>query len=90
VLAAELYDNNSKLWKVIMTGWKPTPIPGTSGDVTIGYGGPGDQLAMMWDVENQHLQVAVQYDTKVNEDVPARYRDLQRWATPAGLAQVMQ
>jgi hypothetical protein len=85
----DLYDAELHLWKIGPSIYRPMPIPGTSGDVATGAGGPGDGDYTFWDVQNNHMSLDIQSDGQINENAKG-YDDYNRWATPGGMAQVMQ
>ena len=88
----ELYDANLKLWKI---GQWATPdaarVPGVPGGLAPGLGG----YAVVWDVQGDHMTMATSFNDNgdsyyVNGNVPKDYQNVTRYATPAGLSQIMQ
>ena len=86
----DLYDRSLKLWKIGPSVYRPMALPRTDGDVAVGAGGPGDGEYTFWDVQNMHLTFDIQIGAQINENAPKSYDDFVRWATPAGMVQVMQ
>jgi len=86
----DLYDSSAKLWKGILNIYFPTPLPGSPGDYVTALGGPGNICSSLWDIQNNHITLAIMYNTKINSEVPHQYWDSYRWGTPAGMSQVMQ
>ncbi len=86
----DLYDSNAKFWKGILNIYYPTPMPGSPGDYVTALGGPGNICSELWDIQNNHITLAIMYNTKINAEVPHQYWDSYRWGTPAGMSQVMQ
>jgi hypothetical protein len=85
----DLYDAGLHLWKTGPSIYKPMPLPGTTGDVATGLGGPGDGDYTFWDVQNNHLTLDIQSDGQVNGDAKS-YDDFVRWGSAAGMQQVME
>lgn len=88
----DLYDSNMQLWKLLLGG---TPdgarVPGVSGGMAPGLGG----FLEIWDLQNDHMSVATsmhdaQYAYFVNSDAPKEYQNYTKYASPAGLMQIMQ
>ena len=86
--AEDLYDIGLKYWKVAFVFEKPTPIPGTGGDV---YVSDGDQFQFMADLQNAHVTDSPSSQLRLDSDVPAQYRDnVERYGWPSGLDQITQ
>ena len=84
----EDYDVNGKLWKLIINWPTPIKIPGTNGDEVLGQ--QGSTIENIMDMENRHLTFVMESIGKFNSDIPAHYRDVKRFADPAGLWDVMR
>jgi hypothetical protein len=83
----DLYDQNLKYWKFDQNLYKATKIPET-GEMAFASGTTAGWFTMV-DLQNDHESVAW-IKAYFGGDVPAQYRDYNRWGTPGGLAQVMQ
>jgi hypothetical protein len=89
-LAEDIYDSNMKLWKVVWVGLTPGPIDN--------YGqqfGQCDIIENYWDVQNDHVSYVESYNPSGNcftwdSAIPAQYRNVTKYATPAGLSQLMR
>ena len=84
----EDYDVNGGLWKLIINWPRPIKIPGTGGDEVLGQ--QGTTIENIMDMENRHLTFVMESIGKFNSDMPAHYRDVKRFADPAGLWDVMK
>jgi hypothetical protein len=83
----DLYDANGKLWKTGPALNHIQPVPGGGEAVVV----PAGAWYELWDVENGHASISVPMQlSRLTSDVQPRYLNLQRYATPAGLDQVMQ
>jgi hypothetical protein len=91
-VAEDIYDSNMKLWKVVWLG-------STSGQLD-NY---GEQLGVCgvmenyWDVQNDHVSYISSYNSTTpgrcilwDSQVPKQWANVQKYATPAGLAQLMR
>jgi len=85
----DLFDAGLHLWKTGPSIYKPMPLPGTTGDVATGVGGPGDGDYTFWDVQNNHLTLDIQSGGLINGDAKS-YDDFVRWGSAAGMQQVME
>lgn len=84
---ADLYDANGKLWKTGPALNHIDPVPGGGEAVVV----PAGAWYELWDLENGHASVSVPMQpAKLASEVPARFMNLERYTTPAGLDQVMQ
>ncbi len=83
----DLYDQNLKYWKFDQNLYKATRIPET-GEMAFASGTTAGWFTMV-DLQNEHESVAW-IKAFFGGDVPAQYRDYNRWGTPGGLSQVMQ
>ena len=84
---ADLYDANGKLWKTGPALNHIDPVPGGGEAVVV----PAGAWYELWDLEHGHASVSVPMQpAKLASEVPARFMNLERYTTPAGLDQVMQ
>jgi hypothetical protein len=84
----DLYDKNGKLWKTGPEVNYPLAVPGANGEQLALPAGAWSEL---WDLQNVHSSISVPMEpAKFTEDVAAKYKSIERYATPAGLDQVMQ
>lgn len=83
----EDYDANGRLWKLIINWPSPVTIPGTK-DVTLPT--QGSTIEDIIDMQNDHLTFIPESPAKINQDMQPLYRNIQRYAAPGGLDQVMQ
>ena len=88
----DLYDNNMKLWKTALLAVPDAAsVPGVPGGRAPGL----DGFFTMWDVQNQHLTLITGLNEKgegylINSDAPKEFQDYTKYATPAGLSQIMR
>ncbi len=82
----DAYDNSNKLWKIIVhfsaiykfrNGEQMLPMEGNA--VSVGF-----------DVQNDHFTNTFEAPVSLNEDVPQQYQNLQRYAHPSALNEVMR
>jgi hypothetical protein len=91
-VAEDIYDANMKLWKVVWTAGTPGPLdnygeqPGACGIVE-----------NYWDVQNDHVSYITNFNPAQpgkcalwDSKVPPQWNNVQKYATPAGLAQLMR
>ena len=77
-----------KPWKVTVNRFGPIPVNDGFGGAAIS---PGDSNPTIYDIQNVHAGLVFQKQVAdANSAVPAQYLDVQRYATPGGLAQVMR
>lgn len=88
ILWADVYDQQEKLWKMISISYAPVPIPGTDGDASLAS--QGDGYFTSWDIQNKHSSLGLETNSRYNTDVSSGYRDVQRWAMPSGLNEMMK
>jgi hypothetical protein len=89
-LAEDIYDSNMKLWKVVWVG--------VSAGTIDNYGEQFGSCGIMenyWDVQNDHVSYIMSYNPSGNcftwdSAIPQQYRNVTKYATPAGLAQLMR
>jgi hypothetical protein len=87
-LFVDLYDNSLKPWKVTVNRYGPIPINDGLGGIAIS---PGDSNPTIYDIQNVHAGLVFQKQVAdANSAVPVQFRDVQRYATPGGLAEVMR
>jgi hypothetical protein len=87
-LFVDLYDSSLKPWKVTVNRFGPIPVNDGFGGAAIS---PGDSNPTIYDIQNVHAGLVFQKQVAdANSAVPAQYLDVQRYATPGGLAQVMR
>jgi Protein of unknown function (DUF1329) len=87
--ALEMFDKADKFWKAEIPGYYPIPVPG---------GAPGDKTynsftnweTLIADFQLEHWNVPYFGDVQLNNDVPQKFRNTVRYATPGGLDQIMQ
>jgi hypothetical protein len=84
----ESFDLSLKLWKVSWVAQRQVKDP------AIGFV-PGPVTSTVWDVQNDHMtNVSTQDkfgdDLLPNSAAPMEYRDFNKYATPGGLAQILQ
>jgi len=87
-LFVDLYDSSLKPWKVTVNRFGPIPVHDGFGGVAIS---PGDSNPTIYDIQNVHAGLVFQKQVAdTNSAVSAQYLDVQRHATPGGLAEVMR
>jgi hypothetical protein len=87
-LFVDLYDNALKPWKVTVNRFGPIPVNDGHNSVVLT---PGDANPTIYDLQNNHTTLAFQQIVAAaNSAAPAEYNNVQRYATPAGLSQVMK
>ena len=87
-LFVDLYDNSLKPWKVTVNRFGPIPVNDGLGGTCLS---PGDATPTIYDLQNVHAGLAFQRQiAQTNSAVPAKYLDVQRYATPSGLSEVMR
>lgn len=85
----DLYDKYGKLWKTGPEANYPLAVPGTNGGEQVAL--PAGAWSELWDLQNVHSSISVPMEAaRFTEDVAPRFRSIDRYATPAGLDQVMQ
>jgi Protein of unknown function (DUF1329) len=88
--AEDIYDTNMKLWKVMWVGYSPAQLDNY-----------GEQLGACgivenyWDVQNDHVSYVTSFNPKgacalYDTKVPAQWNNVTKYATPAGLSQLMR
>jgi hypothetical protein len=91
-LAEDIYDTNMKLWKVMWSAGTPEPLDNY-----------GEQMGVCgivenyWDVQNDHVSYITNFNPAQpgkcaywDSQVPKDWNNVTKYATPAGLSQVMQ
>lgn len=88
LVAVDYYDPAGKLWKMEMEFEYPMPIPGAPGNVT--YNSFTDGTIVSTDIQLSHYGATAFGDVRLNSDVPAQFRNINRYASPGGLDEIMQ
>jgi Protein of unknown function (DUF1329) len=91
-VAEDIYDTNLKLWKVMWSASTPGPLDNY-----------GEQLGTCgivenyWDVQNDHVSYITNFNPAQpgkcaywDSQVPARWNNVAKYATPAGLSELMR
>lgn len=87
-LFVDLYDSSLKPWKLTVNRFGAIPINDGLGGVCLS---PGDSNPTIYDIQNVHAGLAFQKQVAdTNTAVAAKFLDVQRYATPSGLDQVMR
>src|SRR5579875_210479 len=86
-LWVDTYDRDLKLYKVLTNFRTPVWDPDVK---TMVVPDLGQDLYANWDMQNRHFSGSFEEPVLLDSDVPAQYRDISHYATPAGLDQVMQ
>jgi hypothetical protein len=84
----DAYDNDNKFWKLLLIYRLPLKYQGETTLLN-----DGDVGSMGYDFQNSHATVAVdgtQNGIRVNDEVPADYRDAEVLATPGGLSRILK
>jgi hypothetical protein len=89
-MSEDLYDSNNKLWKVVWMGLAPGQF--THYGEQMGFDGI---IEVYWDVQNDHVSYVTSIGPSAkpfawNEQVPARYQNVQKYSSPGGLMQLMR
>ncbi len=85
----DLYDKDGKLWKTGPEANYPLAVPGTNGGEQVAL--PAGAWSELWDLQNVHSSISVPMEpARFTDDVAPRFKSIDRYATPAGLDQVMQ
>lgn len=88
ILGDDRYDTSQKFWKAGLWWFWKTPIPNSPGDYT--FNSFLNASLLIVDFQNQHFTAGYFNSSTVNTEVPAKYRNIHRYASPAGLAEIMQ
>jgi hypothetical protein len=84
----DLYDNSLKPWKVTVNRFSPIPVNDGFNSTCLT---PGDANPTIYDLQNSHASLAFQQMVAAaNSAVPAEYTNVQRYAMPSGLSQIMK
>ncbi len=87
-LFVDLYDNSLKPWKVTVNRFSPIPVNDGFKSECIT---PGDANPTIYDLQNYHASLAFQQMVAAaNSAVPVEYTNVQRYAMPSGLSQIMK
>jgi hypothetical protein len=79
-----MWDAQDRLWKADFSVLAPVPVPGG------GYEPEQHGMSSFDDLQNSHQTMVFVYQVWLNRDVPANLTDLHRYASPGGLAQILQ
>jgi hypothetical protein len=89
----EVYDANMKLWKIVCIGRTPDVLVPGEGLTELG----GGIVEQFWDVQNDHVSHVLTAlpdgktdGLRLNDKVPERYRDINKYSTPGGLMTIMR
>lgn len=88
IAGTAVYDKSGQLWKGTILNYYPLPIPDSPGDQT--YNSFLIAAGTTVDFQNSHWSPSALFDATMLGDVPTRYRNLECYATPGGLDQIMQ
>ena len=74
-------------WKIYEVAPQRADVPGV-GPQNV----PGGDMEEMWDLQNNHATFAAENakSLAINENAPAKFHDLPRYTTPAGLNLINQ
>jgi len=86
--AYEFYDMNMKVWKFAQENYGHIPLPNSGGDYYVAAANGAVQL--FWDIQNDHATAVMNPNPRTNDEIPAQYRNVQRYMSPAGLLDVMK
>jgi Protein of unknown function (DUF1329) len=87
-LFVDLYDNSFKPWKVTVNRFGPIPVNDGYNSMCLT---PGDANPTIYDLQNSHSTLAFQQMVAAaNSAVPTQYTNVERYAMPSGLSQVMK
>jgi len=92
-VAEDIYDSNLKLWKVVWTAATPAKLDN--------YGEQAGLCGIVenyWDVQNDHVSYITSFNNSAtpgkcsywDSQVPADWNNVTKYATPAGLSQLMR
>lgn len=89
-IAEDIYDSNMKLWKVMFAGSAPGPIDNYGEQL-----GSCGIIENYWDLQNDHVSYITTFNPTGScftwdSAIPARYRNVSKYATPGGLMQIMR
>ncbi len=88
-LAQDLFASDMKLWKGQMTMYSPQDLPDQKGY----FVNQAQGITNMWDFQNYHASQAINLSRDANSrnrGIPVQYQDAGRYATPAGMSQIMR
>jgi hypothetical protein len=87
-LFVDLYDRELRPWKVLLNRWAPIPLNDGFGSSALL---DSDPTTSIWDLQNSHVTATWPgMVARVDAGVPSTYRDVNRYALPGGLAQMMK
>ena len=89
-VAEDIYDSNMKLWKVVWVGSTPAQLDNYGEQL-----GACGIVETYWDVQNEHVSYITSFNPKgacslYDTKVPAQWNNVTKYATPAGLSQLMR
>ncbi len=89
-VAEDIYDSNMKLWKVVWVGSTPGELDNYGPQ--LGFCGI---VETYWDVQNDHVSYITSFNPSGaceiwDKKVPAQWNNVTKYATPAGLNQLMR
>lgn len=87
-IATEIFDVDNHFWKAEQTGYYPIPLPNSPGDKT--YNSYTNWESQFADFQLVHWDAGTFGDVQINSNVPKRYQNITRYATPGGLDEIMQ
>jgi Protein of unknown function (DUF1329) len=88
IMGDDRYDKGLKFWKAGFWWFWNTPIPNSPPDHI--FNSFLNATVTIVDFQNQHLTLGYFNDTYVNTNVPAKFHNVERYASPAGLDEIMQ
>jgi len=83
----DLYDNGLKFWKVAFIYVAPETIPNTGGDI---FAQDSNNAQYYVDLQNDHVTISTSALEVLNTEVPAQFRNIERYGLPSGLDQITQ
>jgi Protein of unknown function (DUF1329) len=89
-VAEDIYDTNMKLWKVVWVGSTPTELDNYGQQL-----GTCGIVENYWDVQNDHVSYVTSFNpagacSLWDKKIPAQWNNITKYATPAGLSQLMR
>ncbi len=82
----DTYDSNHKLWKILPHFSSIHRSP--NGDMLLPM--EGNSVSAVLDVQNVHFTNTFEVPASINDDVPQEYKNLERYAYPSGLNEIMR
>jgi hypothetical protein len=89
-VAEDIYDSNMKLWKVMWVGSTPMELDNYGQQL-----GTCGIVENYWDVQNDHVSYITSFNpagacSLWDKKIPAQWNNITKYATPAGLSQLMR